>query len=109
MNESIRCPNCGGYEDRSIDPEGCTCTGDLRAEWATITAEQIKVEPVDVDPTEGFHSYETLVDDQAIGMLVIDPKDVPIQVFSYMAKDGFFAESMVEALQGLASLHNGAL
>lgn len=32
--ETRRCINCGGYEDTSIDPTGCTCEGDFRAPWA---------------------------------------------------------------------------
>lgn len=31
---TLRCVNCGGYEDASIDPDGCVCDGDFKVEWA---------------------------------------------------------------------------
>lgn len=41
--ETRRCINCGGYEDSSIDPTGCTCEGDFRAPWAKRGGDDVLV------------------------------------------------------------------
>lgn len=41
--ETRRCINCGGYEDSSIDPTGCTCEGDFRAPWAKRDGDDVLV------------------------------------------------------------------
>lgn len=71
--------------------------------------DQVNAEDIQVAPIDPLGGYVASVAGQEIGSLLIDPQDVPIQVFCYMANDGFYAESMVEAMRGLAELHNQAV